>query len=100
MSNHTVIDVEHLEFGQSRPYADTVYRSVIKAKKHGCRRGIWIPCLLTEDEAKQLARMFVHPFIDNPQWFEPTLKQLTPGNPNKNGKSAEWFVKITLEYTG
>lgn len=35
MSNHTVIDVEHLEAGQPRAYANSIYRSIIRAKRHG-----------------------------------------------------------------
>lgn len=100
MSNHTVIDVEHLEAGQPHAHADTVYRSVIRAKRHGCCKNVWIPYLLTEEEAKQLARILIHPFVGNPQLFDPTLKQLKPRGKVIDGKSDEWFVTITKEYTG
>ncbi len=89
MSDHTIIDSKHIDSKQSEQYGDTRYYSIIRAKHCGGISGVSAPCLLTEDEAKQLARMFVH---NGP------LKRLTPIDLRK-GKSAEWHVLITIPWS-
>ena len=98
MNDRTVIDIQHLEAGQPEQYADSRWRSVIRAKTHGFDRNIWTPHYLTRNEAKELARMLVHHFVDEPQWFDAQLQSLEPGNQNRSGKSAEWFVTITVRH--
>ena len=100
----TIITIEHLKAGQPGPYADSVYEAKITAERHGVfTDDRVIPHYLTEVEAKKLTRMFVHGFVDDPEWHQPRLGRLVPveililgGKP----KSVQWKVSIVQPYLG
>lgn len=100
----TIITIEHLKAGQPRPYADSSHEARITAERHGVyTNDRVIPCYLDEMAAKKLARMFVHGFVDNPEWHQSRLKYLLPVMPKViSGKpqSGVWKVSITQPYLG
>jgi len=99
----TVITIEQLEHGQRGAYADSRYRAKIKAERHGIYTdGRVIPLRMTEDEVKQLARRFVHGWVDNPEWHQARLESVLPiiGPDMMDGtqRAAEWEVLIVQPF--
>lgn len=94
----TIITIEHTENGQPRPYADSRYSATIKAERHGVyTNGRIIPAYLNVDTVKQLARRFVHGWVDRPDWWQSRLERIQPVKPRTiagEERSGEWTVTI------
>lgn len=112
--NGTCVAIEVLRSGQSAPYADHVYEALIVCfiPNRGPANAI-LPRVIDADEAKVLAKLFVHDFIDNPtaeQWACPILTTIhatdnpcgmvDPPGHKERGMSSCWRVVIKAAYTG
>jgi len=72
-----IIEIDCLEAGQPRPYADSRYRATIEAYKHGVyTNDKVIDCSISEETAKFLASIFVRSFHDDPEWHQARLESL------------------------
>jgi len=89
----TTVTIEILEAGQPHPFADTRYRARIKVERSNFRGKI-IPKSLTEDQVKQLTRMFVRNFKDKPEWHERRLQSI------RMIETGLWEVLLISPYTG
>lgn len=115
MSRDYVI-IDHVQGGQPRPYADSVYSAYISLRREGVllnNQKFYIE--LTEQKVRELARLLIHDFKDNPEHLghaqlvecravEPTteMTEETGGQYSKDWKPkdrARWFVKIVQPYT-
>ena len=105
----TVVSVELIHAGQPRPYADSVYEALIFCHQPNSKTTN-APHVRTIDieEAKAIARIFVHGFDDTPaDWASPKLEFIRP-EPNPCGleeyasheRHSCWRVRITLAFTG
>lgn len=66
------IEIEPLQVGQPRPYADSSYESILTFTTEGENK-TWIP---DEKEVRKIAKVLVHDFKDEPNWHEPHLKEM------------------------
>jgi hypothetical protein len=105
--------VEHVQSGQARPYADSIYAAYISKRREGVLTdgsNFWIQ--LKESDVRELARVLVRPFVDNPEnCFQPRLAECRSEEPTKEmiaesanehwrpTKGSRWFVKIIETYT-
>lgn len=111
----TCVAIHTIQHGQPRAYADHVYESLIVCFQPNSKTtNAPLPRVIDIEEAKMLAKLFVHNFIEkssNPNdWATPQLKFIRPeANPcglvdgdyhAKQGKSSCWRVLITAAYTG
>jgi len=108
------VGIQMIHAGQSASYADHVYSARIFCYQPNS--GLTnAPMLrtITEKHAKDIARIFVHHFDDEPKdWASPKLVACRPEtNPcgmeepkssiyNDEVRSACWYVQINLAYTG
>ena len=106
--------IEHVQSGQPRPYADSIYSAYISKRREGVLTdGGSFYIQLQEPDVRELARVLVRPFKDNPEHVfvpclaecraeEPTeeMIKLSAGQNWKPTKGSRWFVKIVETYTG
>ena len=109
------VGIQMIHAGQSGSYADHVYSARIFCYQpnSGLTNGPMLRTI-TEKQAKDIARIFVHHFDDDPKnWASPTLVACRPeANPcgmeepkpsiyyNDEIRSACWYVQINIAYTG
>lgn len=111
MRDHIIID--HVQGGQARPYADSIYSAYIAKRREGVlTNGGSFYVQLQEADVKEIARMLVRRFDDVPAncWC-PRLEECRPVEPTQEmieqsagdswtpKKGARWFVKIVEAYT-
>lgn len=111
----TCVAVKTIRSGQQGPYADHVYESLIVCFQPNSKTtNAPLPRVIDIDEAKMLAKLFVHSFIeksnDPNDWATPQLQFIRPeANPcglvdgeyfTKQGRSSCWRVCIKAAYTG
>ena len=108
----TIVTVQTIQSGQSRPYADHVYESLIFCHiPNGLLTAAPLPRVINIEQAKAIARIFVHSWEDTPaNWASPVLEFIRPeANPcglaehdshNSNGLHACWRVRVRLSFTG
>lgn len=78
-----------LAAGQPRAYADSVYEAVLTYEF----RGPYAERMrLGREVVARHAKMLVHSWSDEPQWYEPRLADLTETEPRV------WYVKVTAPY--
>lgn len=104
----TVITIERIHSGQSAPYKDAIYESLIFCHQpNTLTTNSPIPRVINIDQAKAIARIFVHGFEDTPKdWASPTLEFIRP-EPNpcgldlteRNGFHCCWRVRVRSAYT-
>jgi hypothetical protein len=98
----TVIEIEFLEAGQPRPYADSRYRARIRGTRHGVYTNDKVLDLaISEEEARALVRFFVHNYKDEPDWHEPRLTCIKVTKEKKMGPTElplEWEVTIVQPF--
>ena len=103
------IEIETLQAGQSRPYADRLYRAKISMYRidgHGPNKGELFPRGFTRSRALELTRMFVHNYVDNGQWYEPKLDYAKPSPEVVSSKvlppdeifASSWEVQVRMAY--
>jgi hypothetical protein len=106
------IEIDILQAGQPRAYADSFYEAYISCRVDGMLmdKAVFYRDL-GEDTVKSLARLFVHGFDDVPKdWAAPVLKICAPVGPTPEMKSishekwepkhvSRWHVLIVLAYT-
>ena len=103
--SETIVKIRHLAAGQPRAYADSMYVAEISCERHGVYTdGRVVERALTEKEVKELARLFVCKFDDEPAtWASPIWH-----GPGVIGESREvngvivakkWRVTIRMAYT-
>lgn len=111
----TCVAIRTIQHGQPRPYADHAYEAMIVCFQPNSKTtNAPHSRVIDIEEAKTLARLFVHPFIektsDGEKWASPQLQFIRP-EPNpcglddgeyhkKQGRSSCWHVLITSAYTG
>lgn len=102
MQRGLTITIESLQHGQAGSYQDHKYIANITVEgTHSWHRA-------DEDRIKQLAKMFVHPFVegDEGNWASPRLHALRQGETelltgdNLGPHRTKWHVEITSPYTG
>lgn len=111
----TCVAIQTIRHGQPRPYADHTYEALIVCIQPNSKTtNAPHPRVIDIEEAKTLARLFVHPFIektnDGEKWAHPQLQFIRPepnpcglddGEYHRNqGRSSCWRVLITAAYTG
>jgi len=111
----TCVAIKTIQHGQPRPYADHAYEALIVCfQPNSMTTNEPHPRVIDIDEAKMLAKLFVHPFTektnDGEKWSHPQLQFIRPeANPcglddgdyhKKEGRSSCWRVFITAAYTG
>jgi hypothetical protein len=104
----TVITIERIRSGQSAPYADAIYESLIFCHQpNTLTTNSPIARVIDIDQAKAIAKIFVHAWDDEPKnWASPVLEFIRP-EPNpcgldlveRNGFHCCWRVRIRLAYT-
>lgn len=105
----TVISFQHVRSGQPRPYADSVYETIICAHQPNIYT-TGAPGLryISRTVARELARTFVRNFSDTPAPYGAVLRELTPcPNPwgiperghDEEDLSACWRVVIVEPFT-
>lgn len=107
-----VIGIQHIHGGQPRPYADSIYESVIFLHQpNALTTGAPLTRSITEAEARALARIFVRGWSDDPQFLQPYLEFIRP-EPNPCGledygatkrpgdpvRSCCWRVRVVEPY--
>jgi hypothetical protein len=88
--------------GQPRAYADHEYRALISGTTPDYTNHMEPkPKRFTEHEAKELARLFVCSFKDEPpDWAAPQFKHAIPKKPlDEHGRSEEWEVLVVAAFT-
>jgi hypothetical protein len=107
------IIIEHVQAGQPRPYADSIYSAYISKRREGVLTdGKVFYVQLTEPAVRELARLLVRRFDDKAlNAWSPTLKECfsveaTEEMKKETGSAAwspkpgcRWFVKIVEPYT-
>ena len=110
----TIVEIEILQAGQPRPYADSMYEAYVSCRLDGIYTyGRPVYRILTEHEVKQLAKLFVHSVVlpDEAGWWEPQLKLCAavgptpdmiaeskdPGRPMP--QEVRWHIQIVQQYT-
>lgn len=105
-----VISVQTIRAGQPRAYADSIYEALIFCHRPNVfTTGAPAMAFITEEEAKSLAKIFVHRFEDTPKFLEPRLVSIKPEkNPcgldesstlfNWEGRAPCWRVVINQPY--
>ena len=92
-----VVEINTLSAGQPRPYADHEFKADISLEYYWTNskgEDVLGTMKLTEDNAKELARMFVRNFEDNPQyWYQPFLAKLEEVYPGV------WRALVVERYT-
>lgn len=110
----TCVAIQTIRHGQPRPYADHEYESLIVCfQPNSLTTNAPMPRVIDVEQAKTLAQLFVHPFIektsDPEKWAHAQLQYIRP-EPNpcgmedgeynkKNGRSSCWRVFIKSAYT-
>ena len=107
-----IIEIEILQAGQPRAYADSIYEAYISCRVEGALlRGKIFYLRLTEETVKGLTQLFVHPFDDIPTHaFSPRLTLCKPIGPSQEMISisdeqwkpdfdTRWHVKVELLFT-
>lgn len=110
MSRDYVI-VDHVQIGQPRPYADSVYSAYISKRREGVlTNNSKFYIQLQESDVRELARVLVRPFKDNPEHSltphlaecraeEPTTEMIEEAAEGwKPTRGARWFVKVIEPY--
>lgn len=113
MRDYVIID--HIQGGQPRPYADAVYSAYISKRREGVlTNGGKFYIQLQENDVREMARLFVRPFKDNPEYSlmpylaeirieEPTTEMIeecaSAGETWKPQAGTRWFVKVIQPYT-
>jgi hypothetical protein len=105
------IIVVHVQGGQPRPYADSIYSAYICKLREGVlTNGGKFYIQLQELDIRDLARVLVRPFKDNPEHsLHPFLAEIREEEPTpemiaesasgwKPTKGSRWFVKIIEPY--
>jgi len=98
------IEVEWIQAGQPRAYADSVYEAKISfMQKNAIRQGEVTKRYVTEDEAKKIAQMFVRPFHEGSDraWHHAKLAVCAMLDAKKAmgaEKASQWRVKIVEPY--
>ncbi len=108
----TVIGIKRIRSGQARPYADSVDEAIIFCHQpNSLTTGAPLVRLLSKDDARALAQIFVGKWSDDPKFLETRLTTLEPvANPcgleehrgeyaEDRGLHAAWRVVITSPYT-
>lgn len=105
--------IEHVQTGQPRPYADSIYSAYISKRREGVlTEGGKFFIELKEQDVRELTRLLVRPFDDQPSnVFRPRLEECRAVGPTnemieeaagehwKPGKNTRWFVKVVETYT-
>lgn len=104
----TVVTIETIRTGQSAPYKDAIYESLIFCHQpNTLTTNAPIIRSINLDQAKAIAKIFVHSFEEPPaDWASPTLEFIRP-EPNpcginegeRDGFHSCWRVRIRLAYT-
>lgn len=111
MKDYIIID--HVQGGQPRPYADSVYSAYISKRREGVLTdGGKFYAQLSETDVKEIARLFVRRFEDQPaNYWRPILVECRAVDPTpemiaesagdswKPSTGSRWFVKIVEAYT-
>ena len=111
MRDYLIID--HVQAGQARPYADSIYSAYISKRREGVlTNGGKFYVQLKEADVREIARLLVRPFDDNPaNVWRPRLEECRSVGPTsemieesaddnwKPDKNTRWFVKIVETYT-
>jgi hypothetical protein len=103
--------IAHVQTGQPRPYADSIYSAYISKLREGVLiNGGKFYIQLNESDVRDLARVLVRSFKDNPEHFlnpflaeiraeEPTPEMIAEcANGWKPTKGSRWFVKVIQPY--
>ena len=102
----TVITIKTIRHGQARAYADSIYEAIIYCyQPNVLTTNAPLPRYITKEEAKVLARLFVHDWSDTPKFGEPSLGFLGPEQDPCGlavsmplDKSSCWRVIVTRPY--
>ena len=79
-----IIEIEIIQSGQPRPYADHIYEAFFQIRSEGfLTNGACFYFIINEEFAKDITRLFVHDFKDNPDWYQPKLIKLEPVKPTE-----------------
>lgn len=74
-----IVTVKTIRSGQPRPYADTVYESLIFCYRPSVlTTGGPVNCPINRKQAEQLVRIFVSDWDDEPKFLDPRLELLRP----------------------
>lgn len=109
----TIIEIENIQSGQPRAYADSIYEANISIFNMGILNdGSGFYNNLSKERVIEIAKMFVHKFDDHPVgWFSPKLIRCEPIGPTKEmtercthpkwqpGLNTRWNVVIKEAFT-
>ncbi len=94
------IEVETLQSGQPRPYADSFYEAKVRMKKNGQ------PMFLYPEAAIPMLKAFVRNWHEKPEWYQGTLRSLTglpdckdPASYSQGKAFSGWHVLVCEAYT-
>lgn len=69
MAIRDYVIIDHVQAGQPRAYADSVYSAYITKRREGVlTNGGKFYIQLKEPDVREMARIFVRPFKDNPEY--------------------------------
>lgn len=89
MGKKFTVTITHLQRGQPRPYADSIYEADIETSEP-----------IGDFVAKKIARALVREFDDEPKdWASAKLDVFRPSEPDRHGFSKKWRVRVTEAYT-
>lgn len=104
----TVVTIERIHSGQSGPYQDSIYESLIFCHQpNSLTTNAPTVRFIDIEQAKAIAKIFVHRFEEPPaNWASPTLEFIRP-EPNpcgmpvreRNGFHCCWRVRVRLAYS-
>ena len=88
--NKLIIEVDKIQSGQPRPYADSIYESTIT-----CKKGDGTPWDLSDDLIKSYAKVLIRNFNESDKrgWWEGRLDVF------KKVSDGIWHIKIIEPYT-
>lgn len=107
-----IIEIETLKAGQPRPYADSIYEATINVRVEGMLLNETVFYRkLDKKTVKEIARLFVRAFEDEPGMLQAKLEVCKPIGPSKEmkeiaknpnwlpGENSRWLVQIVEPYT-
>lgn len=86
------IEIESLQSGQPRPYADSVYLDRVRFLIKMSDKIGWTVSDVTEETAKKFIRSWFN-VLDDPEWHQQKTEYI------KKIGSGEWEIKSTLAFT-
>lgn len=107
----TTIEIEHLQGGQRRAYADSCYEAIITMKSNSLIDKAIFYYTLDMEKVKEITQLFVHPFVEKPtSWADPILKRCEAIGPTEEmvkeshpkwipKKESRWHVMVVQPYT-